>query len=132
MSQALQPFARARNPHSVDIESPLVASVRAVSREIPAGGRVVVIASDSRRLELLEAVKEARTQAGDVRVFLLPGVLFDPIEMSSIETRYQDYVEFEEFRSRMNQFDGVTVFEVGPKDRLRTMLSVGSREVAAV
>jgi hypothetical protein len=56
-------------------------------------------------------------------VFLTPQVLFDAGELADLEAAYRQYRAFEEFRTELERFGSVVAYEVGPGDRLATLLS---------
>jgi hypothetical protein len=60
-----------------------------------------------------------------VLVFLTPTVLFAPGELADLEHAYARYREFEIFRRDLARLERVSAFEVGPGDRLDTILSTG-------
>ncbi|WP_167837482.1 DUF58 domain-containing protein [Halosimplex halophilum] len=82
----------------------------------------VVVTDDANRTELREAVKVARGR-GPVLVFLTPTPLFEPGGLDDLDAAYDAYVDFEEFRRELAALPEVSAFEVGPADRLSTVLA---------
>ncbi|MFC7197240.1 DUF58 domain-containing protein [Halosimplex aquaticum] len=98
---------------------------RAVDAEPPRMAGVqwtVIVTDDERRTELRETVKRA-SDRGPVLVFLTPTALFEPGGLDDIDAAYDAYLDFEEFRRDLSTLSGVTAFEVGPADRLSTVLA---------
>ena len=83
----------------------------------------VLLTDDTHRMEIRETVRSARRQSEQVLVFLAPSVLFERGGLRTIETAYDGYVDFEEFRRELAQIEGVTAFEVGPADRIEAILA---------
>ena len=83
----------------------------------------VLLTDDTHRLEVREAVRAARRRSEQVLVFLAPTVLFERGGLGTIETAYDGYVDFEEFRRDLSQIEGVMALEVAPADRIEAVLS---------
>ena len=86
-------------------------------------GQIVLITDDSDRVEVLEAAKLARSAGGQTLVLLLPDALFAPAQVTDLEPIYREYVDFEEYRRKLDRLEGVRALEVGPQDRLQALLS---------
>lgn len=86
---------------------------------------VVLCSDDSSPTELRETVRLARRQGGRVLVLLAPTVLYERGGLSDLERAYERYVDFEELRLDLSRVDGVIALEVGPRDRLSTVLAAG-------
>ena len=86
----------------------------------------VLYTDDSDRRELETAVRIAREQGSSVLVFLTPAVLFEPGGLADLDVAYERYVGFEQYRQRLDAFDGVSALEVAPEDRLATVLERAS------
>jgi len=56
-------------------------------------------------------------------VFLLPTVLFDSQAFTDLEAAYTDYRDVETFRQQLAAPTNSTAFEVGPRDRLASLLA---------
>ena len=91
----------------------------------------VILADDTDRVGLREAVKVARRGNGHVLVFLLPDVLFEPGGLADVEAAYDRYVEFEAFRRELAGLERVSAFEVGPRSRVEAVLASGRRRRTA-
>ena len=83
----------------------------------------VILTDDTHRMEVREAVRAARRHSEHVLVFLAPTVLFERGGVRNVETAYEEYVDFEEFRRDIARIDGVSAFEVGPADRIEAILA---------
>jgi len=87
--------------------------------------RTVIFTDDTRRIETRETVKIARRGDDRVLVFLTPSVLFGERNLTDFESAYERYVAFEEFRRELARLERVSTFEVGPGDRLDSVLAAG-------
>ncbi|MCU4974914.1 DUF58 domain-containing protein [Halobacteria archaeon AArc-m2/3/4] len=85
----------------------------------------VVVTDDEHRTDLLETVRHLRSRNNDVLVLLTPTVLYERGGLGDLERAYERYVEFEDFRRTLSRIDRVHALEVGPGDRLDSVLSVG-------
>jgi len=125
----LQPFFTSTGGYmeAIDTDS-LFHSLRVGMRRIPGTMWTVVISSDTRRNELFEAVRMASRGDNRVAVFLTPQVLFTGAIEADPDAAYEQYRSFISFRDRLDKYDGVSAFEVGPQDRIATIL--GGRAAA--
>ncbi|WP_248897143.1 DUF58 domain-containing protein [Haloplanus halobius] len=104
-------------------DDPLFQGVRVGGRRVAGTTWFVIVTSDRRPAELLEAVRTARQGGNHVLVFLTPSVLFDAVDPDDLGAAYERYRSFEQLRQRLDQYQRVTAFEVGPRDRLATVLT---------
>lgn len=104
-------------------EQPLFQGTQLGCRRMSGTTWVVLLTSDRRPREVLETVRTARQDGNHVLVFLTPTVLFDTHDVDDLEAAYQRYRSFEQFRKRLDRYQRVSAFEVGPRDRLATILS---------
>ncbi|WP_224448767.1 DUF58 domain-containing protein [Haloprofundus salilacus] len=86
-------------------------------------GEVLLFTDDTNRHRLLDSVSQLRRHGYTIGVFLTPSVLFETQDLTALESAYDRYVSFEEFRKRLTRLEGVSAFEVGPRERLTTLLS---------
>lgn len=129
------PFARQLRPffeeQTIQIQQidhdPLIQTIRSHIRPLQGAIWTAIITDDTNRVELQEAVNLARRGNGHVLVFLAPSVLFESGGLSDVAGAYDRYLEFEEFRRQLARMNHVTVFEMGPGDRLETILTSGMR-----
>lgn len=108
--------------HTISTE-PLFRSLRLGLRNLSGRTWSIIITSDARPAELLEAVRFARQGDNHVLVFLTPSVLFTPTTPDSLDEAYEQYREFEQLREQLDQYQRVSAFEVGPRDQLTDILS---------
>jgi len=108
-------------------DKPLFGAVEAASAQLGGSRWTVIVTDDTGQTETREAVKLA-SRNGPVLVFLLPSVLFEPGGLDDLDAAYASYVEFEEFRRELASLRDVSAFEVGPADRLSTVLGSGTRQ----
>ena len=109
-------------------DEPLFTSIKRIGAQRSGLVRTLIVTDDQHRTELLEAVKLARAEQGRVAVFITPNVLYRPLAADDIETAYRDYTEFESFRQELAALPRVDAFEVGPTDRLHTVLASGRQQ----
>lgn len=112
-------------------EDPLYATVRAVLKGDQAADVVVFLTDDEHRTEILEAVRAARKGDNRVVVFLLPTVLFEPAGLIDLNEAYERYVDFDGFRHDLASLEGVSAYEVGPRDRIEALGIRLQRQVQA-
>ncbi|QLH81350.1 DUF58 domain-containing protein [Halosimplex pelagicum] len=103
-------------------DRPLFRAVETTTQQSGGALWTVVVTDDTNRTEVREAVKVAR-QRGPVLVFLTPTALFEPGGLGDFDATYDAYVDFEEFRRGLAALSDVNAFEVGPADRLSTVLA---------
>ncbi|RZH69184.1 DUF58 domain-containing protein [Natrinema altunense] len=88
---------------------------------------VVIFTDDADPAALRETVSMARANDAAVTVFLAPTVLYEPGGLADIERATDRYREFEALRRDLARLDRVRAFEVGPGDRLATVLEAGRK-----
>lgn len=119
----LRPFFEDTDPYITKVEAnPLVETVQTHLDRLHGTVWTVIFTDDTDRVGVREAVKLARRGDAHVSVFLTPSVLFEPGGLGDIETAYDRYLSFEEFRRELTRLDRVSAFEVGPGDRIATLL----------
>ncbi|WP_262180192.1 DUF58 domain-containing protein [Haloarcula laminariae] len=122
----LRPYLDSREGYVTQIASdPLFAAARTHLSALGGTALTVVFTDDQHRTELRETVKVARQGGNSVVVFLTPHVLFESGGLSGLDAAYERYADFESFRRDLAALDRVTVYEVGPGDRLEAVLSAG-------
>jgi uncharacterized protein (DUF58 family) len=125
----VSPFFTSEIDYSQRISSePLFGAIRAAGTSLDDDVRTIIVSDDTNRVEIREAVKAARSGRGQVTVFLTPTVLYQTTALTDIETAYRQYTEFESFRRELASLPGVNAYEVGPGDRLDTILAAGDRQ----
>jgi uncharacterized protein (DUF58 family) len=82
----------------------------------------VILTTDRDRPQLRETVRRAAANGRSVLVFLTPQALFETGALSDIERAYNQYREFEAFRTELEALGSVVAYEVGPDDRLAALL----------
>lgn len=110
------------------VDEPLFGALRVASATLDGGARTIIISDDEHRTELFEAVKAARGGDGHVVAFITPSVLYDSQTLADIDSAYRRYTEFEAFRRDLASVSRVSAYEVGPTDRLTTVLAAGNAE----
>ena len=120
----LRPFYATREGYRERIESdPLYRALETALGRGRGSTWTVVFTDDSRPAELRETVKLARRTGNAVMVLLAPTVLYESDGLADLERAYDRYAEFEELRRDLGRMARVTALEVGPRDRLSTVLS---------
>ncbi|MCO8246685.1 DUF58 domain-containing protein [Haladaptatus sp. AB643] len=107
---------------------PLDAAVRTQLGRHTENVHVALLTSDANRGEVENCVRYASGHTVGTRAFLAPHALFDPKGLAEIDETYSEYVSFERFRRKIGAYPRVSAFEVGPGDRIETVLS-SAREV---
>ncbi|WP_136592389.1 DUF58 domain-containing protein [Salinigranum halophilum] len=87
-----------------------------------AGGTTVIFTDDEQRRRLMDIVQLATWKRGKATVCLTPTVLFDDGADSSAHT-FERLTDFEEYRRSLDQLPGVAALEVGPDNRLKSVLN---------
>lgn len=124
-AERLRPFYTAQQGYRERFDDdPLYGAVRTARGRHTERVWTVILTDDSAPDELRETVALAR-EDGEVLVLLAPTVLYEPGGLADVEAAYDRYVAFEEFRRELAGMDRVRALEVGPGDRLSTVLSVG-------
>lgn len=125
----LKPFFTDRTSYVSRVaDEPLFASISSIDAERSGLVRTLLVTDDQHRSELLEAVKHAQAEQGRVAVFITPSVLYRPLQADGVETAYREYTDFESFRQELASLPRVDAFEVGPTDRLHTVLASGRQQ----
>jgi len=126
--QTLRPYFTSRTEYLTQLtEKPLFGTVKGQRARMEGTVWSVVLTDDRDRTELRETVDLARRGPGHVLVFLTPQVLFEPGGLSDLESAYERYRDFEDFRRDLDQLPDVTAYEVGPADRIDTLLATRRR-----
>ncbi|MDL0128292.1 DUF58 domain-containing protein [Halobacterium salinarum] len=103
-------------------EAPLFEITRREAAETDGGAWMAVITDDRHREELLETMQAVATENTRVAAFVLPSVLFSSAGLTDVSAAYEEYLEFEEFRQQLAATPYVTAYEVGPRDKLETVI----------
>lgn len=120
----LRPFFSSTDSYFEQFDdSPLYNAVRTLRRQSTGTVTTVLVTDDGNRTETREAVRLARRRNDHVLVYLTPSVLFEYDGIAGVETAYRRYLGFERFRRRLSRLDRVTAVEVGPGDRVETILA---------
>ena len=106
-------------------ERPLFDAIRSVTTSERGAVMCVILTDDHHRAELRAAVQYASRGSNTAMVFLAPSVLYREPSISSLDDAFDEYVTFETLRRSLAHIEGVTAFEVGPRDRLGTVLDSG-------
>ncbi|ADJ13955.1 DUF58 domain-containing protein [Halalkalicoccus jeotgali] len=127
-ARQLRPFLDEQTTQIQQIDrDPLIRTVRSHIRPLQGAIWTAIVTDDTNRAELQEAISLARRGNDHVMVFLAPSILFESGGLSDVAGAYDRYREFEEFRRQLARMRRVTVFEMGPGDRLDTILTSGAR-----
>lgn len=123
-ARTLQPYFQTRSAYLERVtDDPLFESVQARRADHRGDSWFALITDDTNRAELFETTRLAASGDTHVSVFLLPSVLFDEQSFTDLENAYADYRDFEEFRQQLAAPPNVSAFEVGPRDRLASLLA---------
>ncbi|MFC4451590.1 DUF58 domain-containing protein [Halorussus aquaticus] len=119
----LRPYFEAADRYVSQLgDHPLAETVRVARSRFRSADLNVLFTDDTDPVETVETVKLLQRGGSHVLVFVAPSVLFEPGGLADFERGYARYLEFEEFRRRLERLDRVTAFEVGPGDRVDAVL----------
>lgn len=123
-AQTLAPFLTDAGAYLHRVEGDLLfGAVERLRAEVGGDRWTILVTHDSDPTRVREAVRLARRGDDHVLVFLTPRVLFEEGALADTEAAYDRYADFEEFRKELDRLDRVTVFEVGPGDRVDALLA---------
>jgi len=105
---------------------PLYNGFQAAPSEIRGADLLVICTDDNNPSELRNTVGLARSNATEVVVFITPSVVFDADLVADLDTAYERYRSFDQFRRGLNEIDSVTAYEVGSPDQISAILSGGT------
>ncbi|WP_136601175.1 DUF58 domain-containing protein [Salinigranum halophilum] len=125
LEERLRPYLNVSGYVSRISSRPLFKTVQRALAEAGDRPRFIVVTDDADRtlLEELVAYLDGR---GQLLLFVLPAVLFDPAAMRDLDDAYARYLDFESFRRRLSNAPGVDIYEVAPGERTDTILSAQS------
>ncbi|MHC3439737.1 DUF58 domain-containing protein [Natrialbaceae archaeon A-gly3] len=132
-SKKLLPFYATRGETDRQLGQTLPAAVRSELTQSQQRFLLVVCTDDTQPAELHELTKIASRQGHEMILLLAPSILYVPGGLTDLDQAYNQYLEFEELRRELSRQPNVTAFEVGPGDRLASVLPSsrlggGSRE----
>ncbi|WP_311173104.1 DUF58 domain-containing protein [Halobellus ordinarius] len=104
-------------------DRPLFDAVKTACGDADRQHHLVLVTDDSAKVETYEAAALAAEQSRRTSVFLTPTVLFESAGRAS-----DNFVEFEEFRKRLDHLPNVTAYEIAPRDAVER----ATTELAAV
>ncbi|MDT3435453.1 DUF58 domain-containing protein [Haloarcula sp. 1CSR25-25] len=107
---------------------PLFNGLQSAPGEIRRADLLVICTDDSKPSELQNTVGLARRNATEVVVFITPSVAFDTDLIADLDTAYDRYRAFDQFRRELNEIDSVTAYEVGSPAQISAILSTSSAD----
>ncbi len=119
-------FADSASYREESAQDPLYATVRTYLRRLEGPFWTVIFTDDTRRAEVRRTVGFARRTGSRVLVFMTPTVLFDRDAETDLDEAYAQYVDFDRFTRSLDRMERVSVYEIAPRNRLRTVLSARS------
>jgi uncharacterized protein (DUF58 family) len=123
-AHTLRPYFDAADPYTHRVGSdPLYETVKHASERVSGSLWSVLVTDDTGRERVREAAKHAARHGGRAVVCLTPTVLFEEGGLTDLESAYERYVRFEEFRRELETLPRVRAFELGPGDRLEALLA---------
>ncbi|MFD1514130.1 DUF58 domain-containing protein [Halomarina rubra] len=127
--QNLTPYFKASEQYVKRIDGdPLFATTRLAIRD---ASHLIISTTDTNRAGIRETVKLARRGDRLVTVFLAPTMLYRADGLANMDSAYDEYLEFEEFRRELAGLDRVDAYEVAPGARLAAVLDRRSRRGAS-
>jgi uncharacterized protein (DUF58 family) len=123
-AEAVSPFLEDTEAYVHRIESdPLFESVRRILAETSGELWLVLLTTDTGRNRLRDIASVVGNEGGTLSVFLTPRVLFEPGAMADLSGAYDRYSSFESFRRTVNRSPRTEAYELGPGDRLDSVLA---------
>lgn len=107
-------------------DQPMYNGLQAAQREIRTADLVVICTDDSNPSELRDTVGLARRNTAEVIVFITPSAAFEPNVIADLDTAYERYRTFDQFRRKLTEMESVTAYEVGSPDQIQSILASGS------
>jgi uncharacterized protein (DUF58 family) len=101
---------------------PLPQAVRRAGTAHQGTVQLAVFTDDSDHVALRDAVTEAKRNNVRLNVFIAPQALYETPTASDRNAINERYREFERFRRQLAAIDGVTAYEVAPKERIERVL----------
>lgn len=124
-AEQIQPFLTASDVYVERIQGdPLFEAVRRAQFQASGQTWTIILTDDTDRDRIRETARIASKRGHSVLVFMTPTVLFETGTLADLDTAYERYVDFEEFRRELQRLPRVTGFEVGPGDHLETILQM--------
>lgn len=122
-SSILQDFAEIAPSYVERFEtSPLYGAIEYIQSAPFNGQLTIILTTDEERQQLHYIAQEAANNT-TVLLFIAPAVLFDMDSLADVEAAYHQYLSFEEFRTELERTDSVVAYEVGPSERLATLIA---------
>ncbi|AFK19918.1 DUF58 domain-containing protein [Haloferax mediterranei ATCC 33500] len=107
-------------------DRPLFDAVKASCLRSDREDHLVLVTDDSAKVETYESVVVASKRSSQTTVFLTPNVLFGDVPTASGDG-FDGFVDFEQFRKRLDRLPNVTAYEVAP----RSAVELATAETAA-
>lgn len=95
-------------------DRPVYEAVSSACADAERQHHLILVTDDTAKVETYEAVVLASKRSGQTSVFLTPQALFDRPDTSD-RPRTDRFVEFEEFRTRLDGLSNVAAYEVAPR-----------------
>ncbi|MDJ1434304.1 DUF58 domain-containing protein [Halostagnicola sp. A-GB9-2] len=125
----LKPFYENQTVYSTRIRNdPFSSAVESILNDRWGNALTVLCTDDSNPTELKTIVRLLRANGNTVLVLLAPTILFESGALVDAESAYDTYLSFETLRRNIDQLDGVSAFEIGPGDRLTSVLTAGGAD----
>jgi uncharacterized protein (DUF58 family) len=130
VARTLQPFLTTVPTQRQTDESTLAGAIDRIDIETTGQRWFVIITSDGDREAMRAALSRATATEDHVSVFLTPRVLFERDSLTDLETAYDRYQAFEEYRHSLSARPRVAAYELAPGDRIDAVLR--TRDVSQV
>jgi uncharacterized protein (DUF58 family) len=101
---------------------PLTTAVRRAETTHQGTVQLAVFTDDTDQAELRNAVAEAKQSNVRMSVFIAPQVLYETNIVPDEDAVTERYREFERFRRQLAGIDGITAYEVAPRERIERVL----------
>ena len=130
-AKSLRPFVETSDPYVQRIAAdPLFETVRSELTRLRGENWTVLVTDDTDRPRLRESVKLASRSGNHVLAFITPQSLYDDGQTPQPQRR-EAFVDFEEFRRKLDRLPRVSAFEIGPATQVKAVLAQASRREAS-
>ena len=117
-ARTLAPYFETMSTYSERVRNePLFSSVNASLQESDVDSRFVIVTDDSNREEVRSIARLAPIHGAELSMFVLPSAFFADRDLAALEGVGESSQEYRSFVRELNEIEGVTASEAGPRGR---------------